>query len=83
MASDELFINGLRGHRGYGRPWPRIAEQVEAPGGDIGNSRCELEPQQMAERENMVGNAAAIGMVAFNRKFGTMMQQAVKDVGCL
>ncbi|NQE65521.1 hypothetical protein E1H18_1302 [Caulobacter sp. RHG1] len=37
----------------------------------------------MAERENMVGNAAAIGMVAFNRKFGTMMQQAVKDVGCL
>lgn len=58
-----------------GSMWPRrrIAKQMEAPGGDIGNSRCKLEAQQMAERKNMVGHAAAIGMVAFNRKFGTMV----------
>ena len=53
---------------------------MEPPRGDVRNPRCELKAQQMAQRENVIGHAAAVGVMTFDRQFRAMMQQAVKDV---
>src|SRR6516225_10725993 len=58
----------------------RLAEAVETPAPQIGDSRRELEPEQGAEGEDMVGIAAAIGMVAAGHDLALVVEQPVKDM---
>lgn len=83
VTGNKLLIDGLRGQRGDGRTGPRITKEMEPPRGDVRNPRCELKVQQMAQRENVIGHATGVGVMTFDRQFGTVMQQAVKDVRSL
>ncbi len=44
------------------------------------NARCELETKEGAEREHMVGIAAAVGMVATDRDLALMIEQRVEHM---
>src|SRR5439155_26258622 len=53
---------------------------IETPALQIGDSRRELEPEQGAEGEDMVGITAAIGMVAAGHDLALVVEQPVKDM---
>ena len=53
---------------------------LETPALQIRDSRRELEPEQTAQREDMVGIAAAVGMVATGHDLALMVEQPVKDM---
>ena len=56
------------------------AEAIETPALQIRDSRRELEPEQGAEGEDMVGSAAAIGMVAPGHDLALVVEQPVKNM---
>jgi hypothetical protein len=37
----------------------------------------------MAERKDMTGNAASIGIIPFDREIGTVVKQAIEVIRCL
>ena len=58
----------------------RLAEAVEAPVLQVRNARRELEAEQGAEREDMVGIAAAVGVVATGRDLALMIEQRIEHM---
>ncbi len=82
MAGDQRLVDRLCRERSDVRPGPRVDEQVQAPGGDVRDARRETEAKQVAQREDMIGDAAPIGMVALDREIRAMVEQAIEDVRC-
>ncbi len=66
-----------RFERGIGR---RLAEAEETPVLQVRDPWRELEPEQGAEGEDMVGIAAAIGMVATGHDLALVIEQPVEDM---
>ena len=58
----------------------RLAEAVEPPVLQVRNARRELEAEQGAERKDMVGIAAAIGVVAAGRDLALVIEQRVEHM---
>ena len=58
----------------------RLAEAVEPPVLQVRNARRELEAEQGAEGEDMIGIAAAIGVVAADRDLALVIEQPVEHM---
>src|SRR5690349_19928895 len=58
----------------------RLAEAIEPPALHIRDPRCELKPEQGEEREDMVGIAAAIGVVAAGRDLALVVEQPIEHM---
>jgi hypothetical protein len=56
-----------------------LVDAVETLVLQVWNSRREAEPQQRAERENMVGDAA-IGVVTIGHDIGPVIKQRIQDM---
>lgn len=66
-----------------GRVVGRPAEAVEAPVLQVGDAGREPEAQQGAEREDVLGFPAAVGVMAMRLGLTLVMQQSVQHVECL
>ena len=80
MGADQGQVDAPADHRLQRRVIGRLAEAVEPAVLEIGNARGELEAEQGAERENMVGIAAAIGVVAADRHLALVIEQRVQHM---
>jgi hypothetical protein len=57
-----------------------LAEDVEAAVLQVGDARREAEAEQGAQREDVLGIAAAVGVVARGGGLAPVVEQAVEDV---
>nr|BAM13942.1 hypothetical protein [Pseudomonas sp. K-62] len=80
MGADEGHVDPAADQGGQGRMVGRLAEAVEAPFRQVGDARCELEAQERAEREDMLGVAAAVGVVPADRDLAAVMEQGIEHV---
>ena len=80
MGADQGDIDAPGDQRFERRIVRRLAEAVEAPVLQVRDARRELEAEQGAEREDMVGIAAAVGMVATGRDLALMIEQRVEHM---
>lgn len=55
-------------------------EEVQPARPDIGNARRKAEAEQMAQGEDMIGDAAAIHVVFRDGEVGRMVEKAVEDM---
>ena len=76
MGANQSAVDAPGDQRFERRIGRRLAEAIETPALQIWDSRRELEPEQRAEREDMVGIAAAIGMVATGRDLALVVEQS-------
>jgi hypothetical protein len=82
MASDQPLIDQMRGAARC--PVPAPCPQTDAGvGRRYWNGRREPKAKQMAERKDMTGNAASIGIIPFDREIGTVVKQAIEVIRCL
>jgi hypothetical protein len=65
------------------RPGRRGTEGVEPAVGQVGDPWREAEAQQAAEREHVVGDTAAVGVMDRAVDGAAMIEQPVDDVGRL
>ena len=57
-----------------------ICRSCRGPVLEVRNSRRETKPKERAEGENMVGDAAAIGVVTMGHDLGLMIKQRIQDI---
>lgn len=81
LLLDESCIDGAADQRSEGPPLTPLAGNVQPFVGEIADAGSEAKAQQMAESEDMVGEAAGVGVVLFDPQVGLMVEQPVKDVG--
>ena len=80
MGADQLDIDPP-GDQGFERRIVgRLAEAVETPVLQVRNARRELEAEQGAECEDMVGIAAAVGVVAADCNVALVIEQRVQHM---
>ena len=77
MRATLIAAGDHRLQRGIGG---RLAEAVEPAMLEVRDARRELEAKQAAQREDMVGIAAAIGVVPSRRDLALMIEQRVEHV---
>ena len=80
MGADEFHVDAGSNHRlqrGIGG-W--LVEAIEPPMLQIRDTRCELQPDQRAQSEDVVGIAATIGMVSPCGNLALMIEQRVQHV---
>src|SRR3954447_5429742 len=83
MGMDQPLVD-LAGNEGLqNRPLAGGAECIEPPVVEIGNARREAEPQQVAQREDMVRDPTPISVVDGDVDVGSVIEQAVEDMECL
>lgn len=80
MIGDQSLVDRLCRERREVRTKTHGGEQVQASRGDVGDARREAKAEHVTECEDMIGDATPIGMVAFDREIGTVMEQAVEDM---
>ena len=83
MVADQRDVDAARDEGLQNRPGFRGAEGVEAAVAQVRDARREAEPQQREQAEDVVRDAAAIGMVDGAVDGGTVMEQPVDDMGGL
>jgi len=81
VGLDQRLVDPAGDERLQGRPGRGRAEGIEPPVVQVGNARREAEPQEMAQGEDVVGNAAAVGVVDGDLDVGAVIEQAVDDMG--
>ena len=80
MGSDERDVDASgdqRFERGIGR---RSTEAIETPTLQIRDTRGKQEPEQRTECEDVVGIAAAVGVVTVGRNITLMIEQPVEHM---
>ena len=80
MGLDQGLVDAARDERLQRRPLGGGAESIESTVMEIGYARSEAKSQEVAEREDVVGNAAAVGVVDGCVQVGTVVEQAVQDM---
>ena len=80
MGADESDVDAAGDHRFERGIGGRLAEAVEPPVLQVRDARRELEAEQGAQGEDMVGIAAAIGVVPPGRDLALMVEQRVQHV---
>ena len=80
MGADEGDVDAAGDHRFQRGIGGRLAEAVEPAVLQVRDARRELEAKQAAQREDMVGIAAAIGVVPSRRDLALMVEQRVEHV---
>ena len=56
-------------------------EQVEPPVFEVADARCEVEAEERAEPEHMIGDAARVGVMFLDPQARLMIEQPVEDMG--
>ena len=80
MGGNELRVDLAGDQRRDVRAGVYAVEQMQSPSGKVRDARCEPEPEQMAKREHMIGDAASIDVMLLDAQLGTMMEQAVEHM---
>ena len=80
MGADQVHVDPSGDERLERRIVGRLAEAVEAPVLQVRDAWRELEAQQSAEGEDMVGIAAAVGVVAADRDLALVVEQRVQHM---
>ncbi len=77
---DRPLAHLARDHRRQGRRRGRVVEHVEPLVGQITDARREAEPQKRAKREDVVGEAASVGVMLPERCARLVLKQAVEHI---
>ena len=80
MRPDERDVNAAGDHRLQRGIVGWLGEAVEPSVLEVRNARRELETQQGAEREDMIGITAAIGVVPSRHDVTLVVEQRVQDM---
>lgn len=80
MRANESHVDTSGDHRLQRRVDRRFVEAEELAVFQIRDARCELEPEQGAERKDMLGITAAIGVVPVRYRLTLMIEQHVEHV---
>ena len=80
MGADERCVDAPGDEWFERRIGGRLAEAVQTSALQIRDPRRELKPEQGAEGEDMVGIAAAIGVVAAGRDLALVVEQPVEHM---
>ena len=80
MRLDEAYVDPAGDHRLQRGIGGRLTEAVEPAMLEIRDTRCELESQKGAEREDMVGITAAIGVMPPRRDLALIVEQRIQNV---
>jgi hypothetical protein len=56
---------------------------IEAPLGQAGDARGKVEPDEVAQGEVVIADAAAIGVMGEDAQVGLMIERSVNDIGGL
>src|SRR3546814_3410587 len=78
MRRDQAFVDRAGDERRDVRAGPHPVEQVQPPGSHVRDARRELEAEQVAEREHVVGDAAAVGVVALDIELRAVVKQNIE-----
>jgi hypothetical protein len=82
MRADQCDVDPTGDHRFERRISRRLAEAVEFAALQVRDPGGELEPQQGAERKDMIGITSAIGVMPANRDVTLVVEQPVEDIEC-
>ena len=80
VRGDQLLVDGAGDERRERRPGRGRAEGIEPALGQVRDARREPEAEQMREREDVVADPAAVGVVDGDAEVRLVVEQAVDDV---
>src|SRR5665213_692121 len=80
MGPDQRLVDPARDERLQRWPLGGDAKRIKPTVMEIGNAWREAKSQEVAEREHMVGDAAAVGMVDGGVQIGAVVEQTVQDM---
>ena len=80
MGRDDLDIDTAGDHRLQRGIGGRLGEAVKPPVLQVQNARRELEAQERAQGEDVVGIAASIGVVSARGDLSLMVEQRVQHM---
>src|SRR6516164_5856378 len=80
MGADQCDVDAAGDQRLERRVGRRLLEAVEPAVLQVRNAWGELKAEQGKEREDVIGVAAAVGVVAAHRHIALVIQKAVKDM---
>jgi hypothetical protein len=81
MRRDQFFVDAPGDERLERRPSVCRAESVEAPLREVGNARRKIKAKQIRQGEDVITDAAAVGVVGRDAQVGFVVEQAVDDIG--
>ena len=80
MGPDQRLVDPAGNERFQRRPLGGGAKRIEPTVMEVGDAGREAKPQEVAEREYMVGDAAAVGVVHGGVQIGAVVEQTIQDV---
>ena len=80
MRGDQLLIDYPGDERCKRRPIACRAERIEPALGQVRNARREREAEEIRQCEDVIADAAAVGMVRCDAEVRLMIEQAVDHV---
>src|SRR5689334_5733855 len=80
MRGDQLFVDHTGDEWRQRRPIARRAEGIKPSLGQVRDSRRKRKPQQIRESEDVIADAAAVGVMCGNAEVRLVIEQSVDDM---